>query len=774
MSCRSLTRVRALFLICAALAGVAFTGAPSRANPYESFLDVETEQDLYDALSVRQISSDTFERLLDLLARGVDLEVASRQELYELPNLTYGEVDAILAYRGARAGGGGLGDGSGLVAAGVLEEQRYLAIAPFLLVRSSAPGLGGVRGWGQAQARASLQDRGAPPLGVRVRAAGFGWLTAGVAAAVTRQRLDDVRYDPNRQALLAGDPELRVQVPKAYLRWEDERYALLLGSYRAGFGQRLVFDDSGAEQPVGFVIDDQLVSGGGATRACKLAAGELPSPCAGEDSAGAARVTPDVRWREALFGVAASAKRLPLGAGWLALHAWGSYAERAVYQYELLDRGRCADPRRDADLACAAPAVLRRPEGELLEPATGHAYQTLPAMFVEALAGGNATYWLDRRTRAGVTAYTARADDLVGGVALGTQEGARWPGGQRFGALGAEAALGREGLEVGAEVARSFDELPRAPGLSAGGGLGAVLRVALSRQHEETSGAGGAPLGGGGTELELTARYYQATFVNPYARPVAAADELEGQRARDEAGVRARASTSWPRGAARATVDGWINPTTGTPRLASDLRVERQAGPRLRWGVAFAFDDKDLAHGGRDECFEGSRSGGAGGGLADAGDDEGGGGGNSNSGNSGSGSADGGSLPCRGMKLSSSGRLTASLSSGLELTAQAQHELLDSGGAGGDEPEQRLALWLVGRWRSASGTRVRVQLRHREEGLGEGGTRTFTGAVEVRLGLGVASRLSLRLDGQLELPRASEDRPSARALALGVSYDVEL
>ena len=763
-------RLRVLFIVCVVLALLAL---PARGNPYESFLDVETEQDLYDALSVRQISADTFERLLDLLARGVDLDRASRQELYELPNLTYVEVDAILAHRAAH---GGLGDGRGLVAAGILEQERLLAISPFLQVRAAGPGLGGVRGWVQAQARASWQERGVPPLGLRVRAAGLGGWTAGAAVVLTRQRLDEVRFDPNRRALIADAPAPRASVAKAYLRWDSERAAVLLGSYRAGFGQRLVFDNSGAEQPAGFVFDDQLVQSGGVTRDCKLAEGELPSPC----SAAAARyVAPDLRWREALFGAAVSVRRLELGAGALALHAWASYAARGVYQYELVDLDRCADARRDADFACAAPPVQLRPAGAPLAPTVRHAYQTLPAMFGEALLGGNATYWLDRRARLGATGYLARTRDLVDGVSLGTQEGARLPGGQRFGAVGIEATCGAGALDLAVELARSFDELSDAPGLPGGGGFGVVARVAMSRElaaapaaaapaaAAPAAAAAAAPAaaaaaapesasepgpGPGAGELELSARYYQATFVNPYARPVAAADELEGQRARDEAGVRARGSWAVPRGAVRGGLDLWITPSTGTPKLSSYLRGELRAHPRLSWGGGLAFDDKDLAHGGAGDCFEGS------GGSGDDGEPE----------------------PCRGKKLASTARLRAQLAA-LELSLAAQHELLDDGGGGGggsgDRWQQRLALWLIGRHRWAGGAHLRGHLRFRDEALGPGGGRRFTGGGELRLPIGAASLLAVRLDGELTLGRASSSSSSsssAHTLSLGVTYDVAL
>jgi hypothetical protein len=346
--------------------------------------------------------------------------------------------------------------------------------------------------------------------------------------------------------------------------------------------------------------------------------------------------------------------------------------------------------------------VVLRPAGALLTPAAAHAYQTLPAMFAEALGGGHVAYAWDPRGHVAGTAYAAHVADLVNGVALGTQESARWPGGERFGAVGLAAAYGRGGLDLAAEVARSFDELPRAPGLAAGDGLGAVARLALSRRDEEAMAAGGAPIGVG-SELEVTARYYQATFVNPYARPVAAPDEREGQRARDEAGVRVRAAATWPRAALRAAVDGWAAPSVGAPRLASDLRLELAPSARWRGGLALGFDEAfgEVLGAGAAEVF------GAGAGEGTEGASE--------------ASAPG------SWRLLGRGRVTFAPGPGLELTAQVQHELVDDEAASA----RRLTLWLLGRWRSASGAHLRVQLRHRAEAAGQGGAHLEIGRAHV-------------------------------------------
>src|SRR5512137_3065905 len=88
----------ASFLVCWLFIGLGIS-TPARSADYGIFIQVETEEDLLDLLSSDEIDQDTFETLTELLHDGVDLNTASRDELYSLPNLTYADVDAILAYR---------------------------------------------------------------------------------------------------------------------------------------------------------------------------------------------------------------------------------------------------------------------------------------------------------------------------------------------------------------------------------------------------------------------------------------------------------------------------------------------------------------------------------------------------------------------------------------------------------------------------------------------------------------------------------------------------
>src|SRR5262245_26628550 len=105
---------------------------PAHAIPYESFIDVDDEGDLQDLLAAGTITEDTYDELVDLLSNGVDLSTADRQELYTLPNLTYDDVDAIIAYRELQKGR--ITNPAELVTAGALSEEKLLAISAFIIV----------------------------------------------------------------------------------------------------------------------------------------------------------------------------------------------------------------------------------------------------------------------------------------------------------------------------------------------------------------------------------------------------------------------------------------------------------------------------------------------------------------------------------------------------------------------------------------------------------------------------------------------------------------
>ncbi len=688
-----------------AVLGVVIGGAlvaPGRAvaNPYEAFIDVETEEDLADLLASQQISDDTFEALLDVLLRGVNLDIANREELYSLPNLTYDDVDAILAYRAEQ---GFIRDPAELVTAQVISDDKLLAIAAFLVVRDPFAGRSAVHGFVQVQSRFTIGDTIVPPLGLRARLLVGRDLTVGVAATMTRLRVGDVVYDPNREALLVDEPGPAPHVPKAYVSYSTDDHAAILGTYRIGFGQRLTFDNSSDYAPNGIYRDDQLSRSDSLSRECNRSTGELGgSPCTDDYH----YITPDFKWSEPLLGVAAGVKHLSLGDGWLQAFGWASYAPRSIYQYEIYDAARCEDPRLDDSDECKAPPVLVRSDGDPLAPSPALAYATLPSMYVESLAGGNATYFLDTRNYVGVTAYAAQTDWLVDdgvdgagdGLALDFQEWASRPSGGSFGAIGINTSIGRRFFDLGAEITHSFDAMEVADDpvtgdprpAQGGGGPGVLVRTTFTEHKKQ--------------ELEVSARYYDTDFVNPYGRPIAASDEFEGQRARDEVGGRARYTGYHGSVTVRSGLDLWqrLSDDTATPydegvtKGEIYVRADVKASRAIRWGVTVEYNDRDLAEAGRDECYDQAFT-------PEEADEP---------------------VDCQGARLSSIARVRWAADKRVTLSAQLQHEIMDDGDpndtAVGDPRRHDVSGWVTAMWKASDDLRLRARVRYLSEDLFDG------------------------------------------------------
>ena len=156
--------VRTAILACLA---VLLGTRPAAAIPYETFIDIDDQSDLEDLLASQDISQDTYDQLLDLLSRGVDLTSANRSELYSLPNLTFDDVDKIIAYRELQKGI--IRDPADLVAAGALSQEKLLAISVFVVQRPPGENPMNLHGWVRVMSRVAASDRLAPPALLRAR-----------------------------------------------------------------------------------------------------------------------------------------------------------------------------------------------------------------------------------------------------------------------------------------------------------------------------------------------------------------------------------------------------------------------------------------------------------------------------------------------------------------------------------------------------------------------------------------------------------------------------
>lgn len=602
------------------LIAITLASTLAQANQYAVFIDIDTEEGLYDLQVANIIDEETLETLVELLQRGVDLNRASRRTLYALPNLTYSEVDAILAYRDEV---GYIDDPASLVIQGILSQEKLGSIAAFLVLQKQQKTLP-ISGMVRLQTRYSIEDTGVPASALQLRARGLQGAKVGLVAYNTRTRIGNVRYDPARQALTAEAPnDTSGRVPKFYASWDGETASFVAGTYRIGFGQRLTFDNTDQIEPDGFYGDHDVFRSQDLTRRCKESAGELlTSPCTG--AAGDVYITPDYRSSDSLLGVAAS-----LRLAQLRISAFASYQPRSIYQYELYSPTTCDNPRDDDDELCKAPDVYVT-NADPLQPSPRHSFQSLPNVFAEALAGGNASYRFGRRTQVGVTGYGSHIDWLVEGMELDFQEWSAIPWGGDFGAVGVDGSHGVGNTDLFLELTRSFDSTP-----NGGGGLGGLARSVTAW---------------GKNEIESSLRYYDDTFQNPHGRPIAAADEFEGLRARDEIGARVRYTGELSkRFRLRSKLDLWTTPSDGTKELLAFVRGDIRTSDLIRLGLWVQYQDKDLGTGGREQCYSVSVE-----------FDE-----------------DGEPIPCAGQKLQLTSRIRISPSRTTWIDLQAQHELLD-------------------------------------------------------------------------------------------------
>jgi hypothetical protein len=564
-------RLAFALLMCAASAG---------AVEYEARIHIEDEEDLYELLATEDITQETFDTLVELLRDKVDICTDDTDQLYSLPNLNYDDVAAIIKYRKEA---GSIPDPQALVAAGVVDDWKVDAMVPFLLPCATSATAAQVTGMARLATIYTGADGRVPASMVEARAQTMRHFSADAIVLLTRNRLGDVRYDPIRDALIADGPADRVILPKIYLQYDDAQLRLILGTYRAGFGQRLTFDVTREYTPNGIRGDDILYRASATVRGCVQSTGELGgTPC---PSTAQTYVTPDFKYPERLTGVAAGAKQLSLGDGWLQLYAFGSYQIHSIYQYEIYDRRTCADPRLDTDPGCAAPPVYER-QADPLAPAASFAFETLSAMWAEPLGGGNVSYFWNRRGHVGVTGYGAKPVWLVDGMSLDFQEWSRYPYGGAYGAVGADVAYGFDMFDVSLEVARSFDGTPD------GGGFGAITRDTMTWDKQE---------------LELSLRYYDERFKNPYSRALSDPDEVDGVPGRDEAGARIRYAGVFDR---RLRLGGFVDfhvqPSTNTPKLRIRARADYDITDRVDVGGWVEWNDKDVTQGGTNgvTCYE--------------------------------------------------------------------------------------------------------------------------------------------------------------------------
>lgn len=535
---------------------VSFAAAPAWAAIYENSVNVDTEDDLFDLEQRGDISEETADTLLELIREGVDLNTASREQLYDLPGITYADVNAILQYRQAK---GRIEDPTELASAGALTSEQVVQISPFIRLDTTTP-LFPISGRIRAASRFTTTDNVPPPALLMTRLKGPENLSAGFMLFTTRRRAGMPVYDEATDALSSDGFHYRPQVPRVFAQWKPGKARIIVGTFTLGFAERLTLDTTRRITPNGFYLTDDFRRANELTRTCKLSSTELLNdPASGCDLSDGKDlyITPDYTWRESFRGAAGSLEDMKLGQEATAsVYGFVSYQQRPRYQYELYDKRYCDDPRGESG-DCSAPTIsLPGSQSRLV-------YSTLQNVFDELTGGGHLTFKPNQRFTFGVTGFGALPIFYQSPIQLDFQEHSRYPSGGAFGAVGFDAHTSWRGLHFFLEATHNFD---RRVGTNGAGGYGVEQRTTFSPQRQE---------------FELSLRFYDQGFGTPFSRPISSPDLLEGQRARNEAGARfrwgARLSKDWE---LRAQANFWVNPyadgsmPAGIPNLYLRARAD--------------------------------------------------------------------------------------------------------------------------------------------------------------------------------------------------------
>ncbi len=534
---------------------------------YENTLEIDDEDDLFELQQNGDISDDTADTLLELIREGVDLNSADRDKLYDLPGLSYADVDAIMEYRTAK---GRIDDPTELVSAGAITSEQLVQISPFIRIDAARPVLP-ISGRVRLQTRYTNADNMPPPALLNARLKGPFNLSAGFQMFMTRRRTSRPVYDDLNDALSVTDFKYTPQLPRFFAMWSPGKAKLVAGTYTIGFAERLTLDTTRRTTPRGIYLIDDYRRPTDLSSTCRITNpdfGSDPTNACDNTSGKNTYVTPDYTYREVFRGVAGQIEDLEVGTqSSFSLYGFASYQNRSIYQYQLYDQRYCDDPNDDNSSGCQAPTVYVNGGPGTLK------FSTLNNVFDELAGGGHVTFKPISRIRLGVTGWGALPIFPQSPMQLSFQEYSRYPAGGAFGAVGVDGHVAWRAFNFYLEASRSFDHRPWVVAANNGGisgGFGVEQRSTFSPK---------------GHEFELSLRYYDLNFGTPFSRPISGPDQIDGLRARNELGARFRWLGHLSKDfEARLRADFWVNPYAETD--SSTGNVTMPAGIPNIYGLA--------------------------------------------------------------------------------------------------------------------------------------------------------------------------------------------
>ena len=553
--------VRALAGIAGAL--VALLPGSLGAIEYSNPVVVEDEDGIYQMYENGLLNEEERDRLLDLYRDRIDLNAADRDELYELPGMTYAVADRVLKYRRQH---GDFAQVEDLLEVPDFPDELWEQVMPFVEARRAGGWLKGVTGRARLRANAidtvnpgSAPDTEANPGDPRPGFAqqtdlrildryGLGW------TLLLQDHLAPVAFYPavgDTPGYFVSDGTTYVpglQSFRAYGTARAGHFDVIGGFYRVGFGLGLTFDSTTKVQPWGWIRDQQLY----------------------EQYEGAG-----FRMSRGQRGLAVTAKALDVGDDLtLDAAAFASFSDDDAYQY---DFGHyVSDPKKPAEPAEFASYPLY--EGEYGDD-NRLAYQTLPRIYHELLGGGAVRLNAGTRHHVGLTGYGShilwRNDgDFV------FSESAPYPEGRTtWGAFGAN-------FETGVDLWTLLGEAALMDNLSSAVYLTSLLEFA----H---------------VNVRTSVRNYSEQFDNPHSRGHADLDEYLGDRDRDERGAEVLIIGKLPwKVRVTGAADVWQRPTLDVWNGEFSLRTDWKPWRWLNLAAWLYLKDKDLSRGGRGQAYD--------------------------------------------------------------------------------------------------------------------------------------------------------------------------
>lgn len=527
---------------------------------YEVEIIIQDEDDIEELYLNGDISAESKEKLLYLLNNKVELNSASRDALYDLPGITMEMADAIIRFREEVRSFKKVKD---LLKVKEIPQDVYIQIEPFVFVKvppkKLKPKIPAVRGSFRLKAVDSFTDNYPPEGYIRLRAES-GKFNMGLVG-LSRNRLFGVRFDEEKGVLVAEDEHSGFEIPKGYIYSEGRNLKWLVGSYTAGFGQRLVFDNTSKDKPHGWYQDDLIYDSSYDT------------------------THPRYKPYKKLLGATFQMEKVYLGSGWfdftgfLSYHPWLD-----IYQYDFKYMGY------DAGYGCDEP-----PCSDLID-STGSSlrYKTIPSAYTEALGGANFTYNFAKRKHIGITGYMSNIQWNLDAPDIQFTN-SPIPNRSSFGAFGFDGAYGIKWFDLYTEFA----------GTDSGGWAG-IVRGIISRKR---------------LEIDTSIRNYTTDFDNPHSRGLSQPDEVDydedyyyyyyekywthADRDRDEQGYLFKLTyRPIKQLKLRAQYDIWRHPSNGIIDTEIYGRADYTPIREVTLTSYYEYRDNDIKVGGRDEDYD--------------------------------------------------------------------------------------------------------------------------------------------------------------------------